>query len=178
MSDTFARLAACAAIMALLAGCSATDPGTRNADGSWNVTCGIPASDHAKEDSADFPAEGADMGGYRGHRKMRSFARDHSDGGVAEEIWILSDEIGWWLLSSKRAHPDDLVPPDDLDSTEDRLRWLFETIDGDRYRLIIESPFLAEPVVVAADDEDAALTVADQVWTVFLSASLIRCASR
>ena len=126
-------------------------------DRIWTVPCGMP-----KEDTPfitlmtrSIPWE---LGG--GHIQAKVLPQRHPEG-IRTEMWILSQNIGWWMFKGIRVHPDD---SDKLD---------LENLDPANVRQIIESPFLQEPVVILGEIQEE--TVNGQLLALLPVASSLRC---
>ena len=86
---------------------------------------------------------------------------------------MLSEGVGWWMLKSIRVHPEDKSKlPDDLSGL---LALLSDPYQSD-VRQIVESPFLAEPVIVNAGKPEQEEIVTGQILALLPQAVRLRCA--
>ena len=158
--------AAVAALMLVLASHAPAETRER----LWTVTCGVPQQDNPL---LDLLPTGGYTGPWHGdprsgHLEVKTLNRGHPEGGISTEMWLLSRNVGWWMLKAIRVHPDDQSKVS-LDTAQN---------PGQHgIRQIIESPFLPHPVVVRAGDPNEEGTVDGQILALLPDASRLRCAS-
>ncbi|MDE0612484.1 MAG: hypothetical protein OXH88_07330 [Gammaproteobacteria bacterium] len=131
----------------------------------WTVTCGLPQQDNLIRDlfgEYTVPLPGGSSSGD-GHMEMKMLHRPHPERGISTEMWILSRNIGWWMLKAMWVHPDDVS------------KVSIESIgDATDIRQIIDSPFLSQRVVVrGTDNEDL---VNKQILALMPDAARLQCA--
>ena len=157
--------AALAALLLLLT----TDAAAQTRERLWTVTCGLPLQDNSI--LALLPT-----GGYTGpwhgdprsgHLEAKTLNRGHPEGGISTEMWLLSRNVGWWMLKGIRVYPNDL-PKLSPDSEE------FGNLS--EMRQIIDSPFLSQPTIVHPGDPNEEEIVNGQILALLPDASRLRCA--
>lgn len=146
----------------------ATGAGAQTQDRVWTVTCGLPMQDNPFLEL--FPTGGYTgpwFGDLRsGHLEVKTLSFLHAEGGISTEMWLLSRTVGWWRLKAIRVHPDD---------RQKLSENVFEDANLDGIRQIIDSPFLAGPVIVRAGNSDDEELVNGQILAILPDARQLRC---
>ena len=142
--------------------------------GRWYVTCAMPAIPQVDwdlnqpefhhlrdlmESGQNGPWENAEDDG---HWEAFTFEQRLPDVGPVRETWVLSETVGWWRLMLVRVHPDD-------------LKKIVEQVDERDVRLIIESPFVEQPVIVTSNDSNERRLIIGQIGALMPSSSKLLC---
>ena len=149
----------------------ATNAAAQTTERVWTVACGLPLQNNpllALMPTGGYTGPWPD-GGSMGHLEAKTLNVGHPDGGISTEMWLLSNNVGWWKLKAIRVHP------------EDASKVTMDTVSnpGEHgIRQIVESPFLARPAVIRAGEVGEEGTVDGQILALLPDASQLRCAQQ
>ena len=157
------------AVLVLLLLALATGAVAQSSERLWTVTCGLPLQDNPILDAMPTgghtgPWKGDPTGG---HLEVKTLNRPHPESGISTEMWLLSRNVGWWLLKAIRVHPEDLSKLAEQFGKDASLSDI---------RQIIDSPFLSQPAIVRGGDADGEELVTGQILALLPDTTGLQCA--